>query len=70
MNNIKKLFFSKILVLSAKPNYGGNRINYEIFFSGLFPFIEFSTSLYKKIHFLTHGHLTCFEAYLRAYSEH
>jgi hypothetical protein len=47
----KNVFFEK-LGLPAKPDYGGNRINSEIFISRFFPKIEFSTSLYKKIEIL------------------
>ena len=35
----------------------------KIFVSGFYPKIEFSSSLYKKIHLLTSGNLECFKAY-------
>ena len=64
----KNIFFKK-LGLPVKPDCRGSRINSETVFHGFFPKIdwffpkiEFCTSLYKKIHFLTYGHLTCFGA--------
>jgi len=60
--SFEKYIFFKKLGLPVKPDCRGNRINSETVFHGFFPKIEFSTSLYKKIHFLTYGHLTCFGA--------